>query len=58
MSEKKRYDKPFSHPRWNQSLEGKVVGHLPLTPKEEKEAHEGTLTILKSMGIEVKGERR
>jgi trimethylamine:corrinoid methyltransferase-like protein len=50
----KNKDKLFSDPRWNQPLEGRVVDHRPLTPEEEKEAHEETLAILKSMGIEVK----
>lgn len=53
MKEKNK-EKLFSDPRWNQPLEGKVVDHIPLTPAEEKEAHEETLAILKSMGVEVK----
>lgn len=43
----------YQDPRWNQPLGGRVVGHVPLTPEEEKKAHEETLAILKSMGIEV-----
>jgi trimethylamine:corrinoid methyltransferase-like protein len=54
----KKKDKLFSDPRWNQPLEGRVVEHRPLTSEEEKEAHEETLAILKSMGIEVKEKRR
>lgn len=50
----KSKNKLFTDPRWNQPLEGKVVDHIPLTPEEEKEAHEETLAILKSMGVEVK----
>jgi hypothetical protein len=54
MSKEKDKNKLFSDPRWNQPLEGRVVEHRPLTPEEEKEAHEETLAILKSMVIEVK----
>lgn len=31
-------DKPFSHQRWNDTLEAEVVGHKETTEKEEREA--------------------
>ena len=55
MSENKQNKKkPFSHPRWHEPIGGKVVGSRTMTPEEEKQAHEDTLAIAKSMGIKIK----
>lgn len=53
--EKKK--KPYSHPRWNEPIGGKVIGNEPLTEEEEKKAHEDTVSILKNMGINIKKEK-
>lgn len=50
MSEEKRYDKPFSHPRWHESIGGKVVGHKSLTEEEQKQVHDDAVAVLKSWG--------
>lgn len=54
MSEEKRYDKPFSHPRWHEPLMGEVIGHKELSEEKQKQAHEDTVAILKSWGIKIK----
>lgn len=56
MGEEKHQDKPFSHPRWNEPIGGRVVGYKELTEEERKKAHEETIAVLKSMGIELKKE--
>ena len=56
MSEEKRYDKPFSHPRWHEPLMGEVIGHKELSEEKQKKAHEDTLAVLKSWGIEIEEE--
>lgn len=30
--------KPFSHPRWNDPPQAKVIGHVELTEEEKQEA--------------------
>ncbi len=57
MKEEKRYDKPFSHPRWHEPIGGKVVGHKELSEEKQKKAHEDTIAVLKSMGVEVEEEK-
>jgi len=49
----KKNGKPFSHPRWNEPIGGKVVGHKELSKEKQKEAHEDTVAVLKSMGVEL-----
>jgi trimethylamine:corrinoid methyltransferase-like protein len=56
MKDEKRYDKPFSHPRWHEPIGGKVVGHKELSEEEQKKAHEDALAVLKSMGIRIKND--
>jgi trimethylamine:corrinoid methyltransferase-like protein len=56
MSEEKRYDKPFSHPRWHEPIGGEVVGHVELSEEKQKKAHEDAVAILKSWGIKIKDE--
>lgn len=53
MKDDKRYNKPFSHPRWHEPIGGKVVGHKELSEEKQKKAHEDTLAVLKSMGIKI-----
>ncbi len=53
MSEEKRYEKPFSHPRWHEPLMGEVIGHKELSKEKQKRAHEDTFAVLKSWGIEI-----
>jgi trimethylamine:corrinoid methyltransferase-like protein len=57
VKEEKRYDKPFSHPRWHEPIGGKVVGHKELSEEKQKKAHEDTIAVLKSMGVEVEEEK-
>lgn len=51
---KDEYKKPFSHPRWHETMGGKSIGHEPLTEEEEKKAYEDTIAVLRSMGIKIK----
>lgn len=37
---KRKYDKPFSHPRWNQIPAVKVVGNSEVTEEEKKKVEE------------------
>jgi len=57
VKEEKRYDKPFSHPRWHEPIGGKVVGHKELSEEKQKKTHEDTIAVLKSMGVEVEEEK-
>lgn len=57
MKEEKQYHKPFSHPRWHEPISGKVVGHKELSEEKQKKAHEDTIAVLKSMGVELKEEK-
>lgn len=58
MKEEKRYDKPFSHPRWHEPIGGEVVGYKELSQEKQKKAHEDTIAVLKSMGIKIKSETK
>lgn len=49
-------EKPYTHPRWNEPIGGKIIGNEPLTEEEDKKAHEDTISILKSMGVNIKKE--
>lgn len=56
MKDEKRYDKPFSHPRWNEPVDGEVVGHEVLPEERQKKVHEDAIAVLKSMGIKIKND--
>jgi len=56
MKDDKRYNKPFSHPRWHEPIGGKVVGYKKLSEEEQKKVHEDALAVLKSMGIKIKND--
>jgi len=56
ISEEKRYDKPFSHPRWHEPLVGEVVGRKVLTEEEQKKVHDDAVAVLKSWGVKLKDE--
>jgi trimethylamine:corrinoid methyltransferase-like protein len=53
----KKNDKLFSHPRWNEPIGGRVVGYKELSEDKQKKAHEDTVAILKSMGVEIEEEK-
>lgn len=46
-------DKLFTHPRWHEPLMGEVIGHKELSREKQKQAHEDTVAVLKSMGVEI-----
>ena len=50
-------EKTHTHPRWNEPIGGKIIGNEPLTEEEDKKAHEDTILILKSMGVNIKKEK-
>jgi len=50
-------EKLYSGQRWNEPIGGKVIGEEPLTKEEEEKAHKDTVSVLKSMGIKIKGEK-
>ncbi len=54
----KKNSMPFSHPRWNEPIGGKVVGHKELSEEKQKKAHEDAKSILKSMGVEIEEEEK
>jgi trimethylamine:corrinoid methyltransferase-like protein len=54
----KKNDKPFSHPRWHETIGGKAIGHKELTEEEQKKAHEDTVAVLRSMGVELEEEEK
>ena len=55
MSQKQdKNEKLYSHPRWNEPIDGEVVGHEVLSEKRQKEVHEDAAAVLKSMGIKLK----
>ncbi|MDK2877838.1 MAG: hypothetical protein PWR06_554 [Thermoanaerobacteraceae bacterium] len=56
MKDEKRYDKPFSQPRWNEPVDGEVVGHEVLPEERQKKVHEDALAFLKRMGIKIKND--
>ncbi len=53
----KNNSEPFSHPRWHEPIGGKVVGYRELSEEKQKKAHEDTIAVLKSMGIEIEKEK-
>ncbi len=54
----KNNDKPFSHPRWHEPIGGRVIGHKELSEEKQKKAHEDTVAILKSMGVEIEKDKK
>ncbi len=54
--EKQDNNKPYSHPRWNEPIGGKVVGHKTQTEEEQKQVHDDAVAVLKSMGVKIKDE--
>ncbi|MDD3229381.1 MAG: hypothetical protein PHE09_09220 [Oscillospiraceae bacterium] len=57
MEEEKQQNKPFSHPRWNEPIGGKVVGHKTQTEEEQKQVHDDAVAVLKSMGVKIKDDK-
>lgn len=53
----KKNSEAFSHPRWHEPIGGKVVGHKELSEEKQKKAHEDTIAVLKSMGVEIDEEK-
>lgn len=43
---KKKYDKPFSHPRWNDMGTGHVVGKVKQTDEEMRESTETLIRLI------------
>ncbi len=58
MDEEKKWTEPFSHPRWNEPIGGRVIGHKPVTEKKGKRAHEATAAFLNSMGLKLKAQNQ
>lgn len=54
----KKKEKPFSHPRWHEPMGGEVIGRKELSEEKQKKAHEDTVAVLKSMGVELDEEEK
>ena len=54
----KKDNELFSHPRWHEPLMGEVIGHKELSEEKQKQAHEDTVAVLKSMGINIDEETK